>query len=509
MHYTRGDLATMASANALFMADLSDDDRLAKIAGIVAAGADVDGVISALSGVTGEMLPVTGLPSFAVVLHEGGHLVRLLVRGRLVVELAHSDGRVEQVQGDRARTWREELVDDVSRIAVYDDENAQPAASASKGLRSKQSWPLGDGMVWASRVDWELHMPVASVRDPASKDTSEAAAPNHTSAPTATSTLTSASTPPPPAEEPAPIQPAALEKSLSSQFLLGLRGQSASGEQLSDVSRTNADPGVPASDLDQTQVPPPDGDLQVSDALPSGNLDQAEEGGLPGAAMLQAVPEGWLAGSFVGPHSPSPAERLGQFAAPTQHATQEQERTAPKSAVAEAADEPDLTLTRRRPPVGTASTPASPAAGKLWAVECLAGHVSPANVASCRVCGQPVPAQQPFAVAKPRLGRLEIAGMPEIPLDRSVIIGRAPTADQAKLRPVVIDNADVRLSRSHLLVKVDDWQVSAIDLGSGNGSVVLLPTGKRVELKPHAAMIIEPSSVIILADVLTVAFEVP
>ena len=120
-----------------------------------------------------------------------------------------------------------------------------------------------------------------------------------------------------------------------------------------------------------------------------------------------------------------------------------------------------------------------------------------------------MPAQHPFAVTKPRLGRLEIASMPEIPLDRSVIIGRAPTADQARSRSVAIDNADVRLSRSHLLIKVDDWQVSAIDLGSGNGSVVQLPTGKRVELKPHAAMIIEPSSVIILADVLTVAFELP
>jgi hypothetical protein len=51
--------------------------------------------------------------------------------------------------------------------------------------------------------------------------------------------------------------------------------------------------------------------------------------------------------------------------------------------------------------------------------------------------------------------------------------------------------------------------VSAIDLGSGNGSVVQLPTGKRVELRPRVPMIIEPSSVIILADVLTVAYELP
>jgi hypothetical protein len=225
--------------------------------------------------------------------------------------------------------------------------------------------------------------------------------------------------------------------------------------------------------------------------------------------MLEAVPEGWLSESPVDQRKPPPVERLSHLTAPSQHGTEEDGSKTPANTPSKAADEPEMSLTLRRPPVATALTSGSSAAPKLWAVECPAGHVSPADAPNCRVCGQLVPAQQAFVVANPQLGRLEIAGMREVPLDRSVIIGRAPTADQPGARLVTIDNAYVRLSRSHLLIKVGGWQVSAIDLGSANGSVVQLPTGKRSELRPHEASIIEPSSVIILADVLTVAFKVP
>ena len=107
-----GDLATMASANALFMAALSDDDRLARLPAWLQRCRRRWGHY-ALSASPARCCRSPDCPSFAVVLYEGGHQLRLLVRGRLVVELAYSDGRVEQVQGDRARTWREELVDDV------------------------------------------------------------------------------------------------------------------------------------------------------------------------------------------------------------------------------------------------------------------------------------------------------------------------------------------------------------------------------------------------------------
>jgi len=153
MQYSRGDLATVASANALLMTALFDDDRLRSTADVVANSAGVDEVIHALCGGISKALSVSGLPDFALLLHEDAQQLRLLVRGRLVVELAYSDGRIEQVQGDRAQTWREELVDDVTRVTVY-DATAQTAASSSNVGRSKHSWPLGDGMVWASRVEW-------------------------------------------------------------------------------------------------------------------------------------------------------------------------------------------------------------------------------------------------------------------------------------------------------------------------------------------------------------------
>ena len=210
MQYSRGDLATVASANALLMTALSDDDRLARTADVVADGAGVDEVIHALCGVTSKALSVSGLPDFALLLYEDGQQLRLLVRGRLVVELAYSDGRTQQVQGDRARTWREELVDDVIRVAVY-DATAQAAASSSNIGWSKHSWPLGDGMVWASRVEWELKTPRTVVGSPANKraaDTTE----DNIGVPSVTSVSSSAPTPPSPAEEPAPIQTEVIDE---------------------------------------------------------------------------------------------------------------------------------------------------------------------------------------------------------------------------------------------------------------------------------------------------------
>lgn len=146
------------------------------------------------------------------------------------------------------------------------------------------------------------------------------------------------------------------------------------------------------------------------------------------------------------------------------------------------------------------------------AARCANGHLSPAYAGVCRVCGKQLPAQQPFEVTRPPLGALRLVTGDTVLLDRGVILGRSPylppdwTGEQPNL--VKIHDPDRDVSGQHLEVKLDFWHVLVRDLGSTNGTEIVLPGGKAVTLRPHDAMMIEPGTRIILAGVFEVVFEV-
>ena len=141
----------------------------------------------------------------------------------------------------------------------------------------------------------------------------------------------------------------------------------------------------------------------------------------------------------------------------------------------------------------------------VLAVLCPAGHPSPPHAGACRTCGREIPPQQPFPTPRPSLGVLRISTGGSVPLDRGVLLGRAPRVNEelpANQRPHLlrVGGADRDISRNHAEVVLEGWHVLVRDLGSTNGTTVTLPGQEPVRLRPTEDQGIEPGTVVTLAD---------
>jgi hypothetical protein len=149
----------------------------------------------------------------------------------------------------------------------------------------------------------------------------------------------------------------------------------------------------------------------------------------------------------------------------------------------------------------------------ILAVICPNGHASPPSATSCRVCGGPVATQGPQFIANPVLAVLRASDGTTAELDRPIIIGRAPSVDrsrsrEARLMKVPSPNHDI--SRTHLEVAPDDWQIVVTDLNSTNGTVLVRPGGRdRQELPPGEPVPVQVGSVVALGDGVSVLIDFP
>jgi hypothetical protein len=149
----------------------------------------------------------------------------------------------------------------------------------------------------------------------------------------------------------------------------------------------------------------------------------------------------------------------------------------------------------------------------VLAVLCPAGHPSPPHAGSCRTCGREIPPQQPFPTPRPSLGVLRISTGGSVPLDRGVLLGRAPRVNEelpANQRPHLlrVGGPDRDISRNHAEIVLEGWHVLVRDLGSTNGTTVTLPGQEAVRLRPTEDQGIEPGTVVTLADEVVLTYEV-
>lgn len=171
----------------------------------------------------------------------------------------------------------------------------------------------------------------------------------------------------------------------------------------------------------------------------------------------------------------------------------------------------DLDVTVDRAALRGLAPPAVPAVSVL-AVLCPAGHVSPPHASHCRSCGREVPRQEPFSTARPPLGVLRLSTGDVVTLDRAVVLGRAPTVDPAlpaaqQPNVVKVPSPQRDVSRAHMEILLDGWHVLVRDLGTTNGTTVALPGRPPQRLRAHDLQVIEPGTVVSLADEVTVTFE--
>lgn len=170
----------------------------------------------------------------------------------------------------------------------------------------------------------------------------------------------------------------------------------------------------------------------------------------------------------------------------------------------------DLDLTVNRATL--ARHTASSVAAMVSAVRCPNGHLTQSHGVTCRVCRTPVSSQSAIEVPRPVLGRLRFDNGDEFALDRGYLFGRNPIPPDGSIgeQPNVVKLADQGrdISGQHLEVQVVGWNVYVMDLGSTNGTEVVLPGQPPRRLRERDALLIEAGTVVILAEVRRFTYEV-
>lgn len=118
---------------------------------------------------------------------------------------------------------------------------------------------------------------------------------------------------------------------------------------------------------------------------------------------------------------------------------------------------------------------------------CAFGHLNAPAAAYCSRCGALVDRRAPLESGpRPPLGLLVADDGAAFVVEGDLVIGRDPAAFVAqrggrsfdgggRLAPVVLPDRTGALSRAHLELRIDGWQVLAVDVGSANGTWVRPP----------------------------------
>ena len=82
-------------------------------------------------------------------------------------------------------------------------------------------------------------------------------------------------------------------------------------------------------------------------------------------------------------------------------------------------------------------------------------------------------------------------------LDEDLVIGREPgTAGRGGPKPIRVQDETGQLSRRHVEIRLVEWTVQLVDLGSANGTFVTDPSSgnRETRLLPHRAHVLVPGS---------------
>jgi hypothetical protein len=132
---------------------------------------------------------------------------------------------------------------------------------------------------------------------------------------------------------------------------------------------------------------------------------------------------------------------------------------------------------------------------------CANGHANPPTAATCAVCAEFLApgATAIVHVPRPSLGRLQLDDGELLELDQELLVGRNPDRDQDPARAGLrrVKTLGDKVSRSHLEVRFQGWDVFVADCGSTNGTfVVPHPGGQVVALEPGRLQMIDAGAVV-------------
>jgi hypothetical protein len=260
-------------------------------------------------------------------------------------------------------------------------------------------------------------------------------------------------------------------------------------------------PSAPAAGLDlQKEIAEaPAAEPAVPDAAPPAAPVATQAPSTPDMPLIMASPE-------------APAEQA-LLAKPAAEPAPPVDRNQPFQAVNLLAPAPDVQPEQRDPlPVAAPLPPAAPDVApathemaddsvQVLGVYCKNGHFDDPAARYCAICGISMAQQTliPRLGPRPPLGVLVLDDGSIFSLDRDYVIGRDPQRDpdvqNGSARPLRVDDPYGQLSRVHLRIHLEGWQVEVVDLGSANGTGVWRPGDAQwTRVPPNTRIPIRPGT---------------
>ena len=123
------------------------------------------------------------------------------------------------------------------------------------------------------------------------------------------------------------------------------------------------------------------------------------------------------------------------------------------------------------------------------------GHPNPPREVRCRSCSTSMADDGGTirTIPQPTLGILRLSGGRVEPLDMDLLIGRNPTRDplEPHQRAVVHGQGDRSVSRRHINLRLDGWQVVVTNLKADDHTIVESENGEETPLAPGVSRTLE------------------
>ncbi|MEU6427903.1 FHA domain-containing protein [Microbispora sp. NPDC046973] len=150
----------------------------------------------------------------------------------------------------------------------------------------------------------------------------------------------------------------------------------------------------------------------------------------------------------------------------------------------------------------------------VYGVDCKNDHFNDPRAPYCAVCGVPIDqrAVVPYKGPRPLLGVLLLDDGMALPLEADYLLGRdperAPEVQSGEARPARVTSPDGSVSRRHLRVFLDNWDVNLLDLGSVNGTQIQPPGDPNFyDIPPNEPVPILPGTTVRVGVSRTMRYE--
>lgn len=158
-----------------------------------------------------------------------------------------------------------------------------------------------------------------------------------------------------------------------------------------------------------------------------------------------------------------------------------------------------------------APAPVPSQAPTILARSCAYGHANTPVRSTCAVCGGGLNPQAEV-VPRPSLGRAVLSTGDVVELEQPVVLGRYPqahvvTAQAQAPRLVTVPSPSQDISRSHLEIRLEGWNVLLVDLTTVNGTTLLRPGQPPRRLHPQEPTLVMDGDVADLGDGVRLTFE--